>query len=73
MAYYLMDVEFSLVTGMPCYLKKNQDAYTSDVKSAGLFSKEVAEKILKNDLGHRTAKFHINTIAEMYQWKPEKV
>jgi hypothetical protein len=67
MAYYLLDLERTLQSGTPYFWKKNKHGYTYEIESAGLFSKEEAEKIVLNDMNNTTVKIHINTVAEILQ------
>lgn len=52
--YLLMDLERTLVSGVPCYWKSNKYGYTYEISHAGIFSKELAEEIAKNDLDQKT-------------------
>lgn len=54
--YYLMDLERTLVSGIPCYWKENKYGYTYNLKYAGLFNEDLANEIVKNDLDERTVK-----------------
>jgi hypothetical protein len=49
-----MDLERTLSSGTPCYWKGNRYGYTYKIDHAGIFSKELAEEIAKNDMDQRT-------------------
>jgi len=70
--YYLMDLERTLENGIPCFWKKNRHGYAYTIEEAGLFSKELAEQIIKSDLDNRTIKIHINTVAEILSFEYER-
>lgn len=53
-SYLLMDLERTLETGAPCFWKGNKFGYTYKFEYAGIFSKELAEEIAKNDLDQKT-------------------
>lgn len=63
--YYLMDLERTLENNVPCFWKKNEHGYSYTIEDAGLFQKELAEKIVKSDFNNRTIMIHINTVAEI--------
>ena len=63
--YYLMDLERTLENGIPCFWKKSRHGYSYSIEDAGLFAKELAEKIVKSDINNRTIMIHINTVAEI--------
>lgn len=54
--YYLMDLERTLISGIPCYWKQNKYGYTYNLKFAGLFAEDLAEEIIKNDQDEKTVK-----------------
>lgn len=54
--YYLMDLERTLISGIPCYWKGNKYGYTYNIKFAGLFNEDLADEIIKNDLDLKTVK-----------------
>jgi hypothetical protein len=45
--YFLMDLERTLTSGVPCYWKANRYGYTYNIEHAGIFPKAVAEEIVK--------------------------
>jgi len=51
-----MDLERTLVSGIPCYWKENKYGYTYNLKYAGLFNEDLTNEIVKNDLDERTVK-----------------
>lgn len=52
--YYLLDLERTLTSYVPCFWKQNRYGYTYKIEQAGIFSKELAEEIVKHDLNNRT-------------------
>jgi hypothetical protein len=52
--YLLMDLERTLLSGVPCFWKENRFGYTYEIEHAGIFSEELAEEIAKNDYDRRT-------------------
>ena len=63
--YYLLDLERTLENGIPVFWKKSRHGYSYSIEDAGLFPRELAEKIVKSDLNNRTIMIHIKTIAEI--------
>ena len=63
--YYLLDLERTLENGIPVFWKKSRHGYSYSIEDAGLFPKELAEKIVKCDLDNRTIMIHLNTVAEI--------
>lgn len=54
MGFYLLDLERTLLTGVPCFWKGNRHGYTYSITEAGVFSKDFAEKLCKQDIDERT-------------------
>ena len=52
--FYLLDLERTLGFGRPFFWKGNKHGYTSNWKTAGLFSKAKAEIIVANDFDKLT-------------------
>jgi hypothetical protein len=52
--YFLMDLERTLQQEMPCFWLGNKHGYTYSLKEAGLFPKDLAEKIVKADRDNST-------------------
>ena len=52
--YYLMDLERTIANRMPYDWKGNRHGYTSSLEHAGLFSRDFAEKLVKQDFDKRT-------------------
>lgn len=52
--YLLMDLERTLLSGTPCFWKENRYGYTYVIDQAGIFSKELALEISKNDFDQKT-------------------
>jgi hypothetical protein len=71
-AYYLMDLERTLINGMPYFWLKSRHGYTYEIEEAGLFSEDMANEIIKHDLDQRTVKININTAAKILQLELEK-
>ena len=71
--YYLMDLERTLSTGVPYFWKNNKRGYTYDIQEAGLYQKKSAEAITKGDLDKRTVLIPLDTVADILNWKQEKV
>lgn len=72
-AYYLLDLERTLINGMPYYWLKNRHGYTYEIEEAGLFSEDMAAEIVKHDLDDRTVMININTAAQILQLELEKL
>jgi len=53
-SFFLMDLERTLGSGCPCFWKWNRYGYTYKIEHAGLFSREAAEEIVKNDRDNKT-------------------
>jgi hypothetical protein len=71
--YYLLDLERTLENGIPVFWKKSRHGYSYSIEDAGLFPKELAEKIVKSDLNNRTIMININTIAEILNGDYQRV
>jgi hypothetical protein len=65
MDYYLMDLERTLHSGTPCYWKGNKHGYTYKLEFAGIFPKEVAETIAKNDRDNSTILIPLNLVIKI--------
>jgi hypothetical protein len=52
--YFLMDLERTLTSNVPCFWLGNKRGYTYKIAEAGLFPKELAAKIVKSDLDNAT-------------------
>lgn len=52
--YYLLDLERTIKSGVAHYWRANKQGYTSNLSEAGLYSKEIAFKIEKEDIDKRT-------------------
>lgn len=52
--FYLLDLERTIAHSMPYYWKGNRHGYTSSLEHAGLFSKDFAEKLVKQDIDKTT-------------------
>jgi hypothetical protein len=63
--FLLMDLERTIGTGAACFWKANRYGYTYEVDYAGIFSKELAEEIVKNDLDQKTVLVPLNLIREL--------
>lgn len=60
-----MDLERTISSGVPCYWKANKHGYTYKLEFAGLFKKEVAEEIVRNDFDKTTVLIHYRTIEKI--------
>jgi hypothetical protein len=69
MDYFLMDLERTLASGVPCFWKANKHGYTYNLSFAGLFPEEVAKEIVENDLDKRTVMIHYRTVEDIFQGK----
>lgn len=63
--YYLMDLERTLTSGVPCYWKGNRHGYTYSLQHAGIFPEELAAEIVKHDLNKRTVQISLQTVFEI--------
>jgi hypothetical protein len=52
--FYLLDLERTIALNQPYFWKGNKHGYTNALENAGLFSREVAEKIVDHDQVDRT-------------------
>lgn len=52
--YFLMDLERTLTSNVPCFWLGNKHGYTYKIVEAGLFPKHLAEEIVKSDLDNKT-------------------
>lgn len=52
--YYLLDLERTIIFEKPFYWRANKHGYTCYIDEAGLFSFEIANEIVLNDLDNRT-------------------
>lgn len=59
MDYFLMDLERTLISGVPAYWKGNKHGYTYDIQHAGIFSEESANLIIANDRDKTTVKIPV--------------
>lgn len=72
MKYYLMDLERTVLAGVPCYWKKNSRGYTYIIMDAGEYEKETAETIVKHDNDHKTIMISKKTVASILEWELEQ-
>jgi len=52
--FYLLDLERTLLAGVPAFWKGNRHGYTYSITEAGLFKEDFAEKLCKQDINQRT-------------------
>lgn len=52
--FFLLDLERTIGYGKPYFWNGNRHGYTSSFEHAGLFTKEIAEKIVADDLDEKT-------------------
>lgn len=52
--FYLLDLERTIALNQPYFWKGNKHGYTNSIKDAGLFSRDIAEKIVDHDQVDRT-------------------
>lgn len=72
MSYYLLDLERTLLSGVSCFWKGNKHGYTYSIENAGLFSKDFAEKIVKQDLDKRTIMIHVEVVHKILNMVAKK-
>lgn len=63
--YYLMDLERTIANNKPYYWKGNRHGYTDILQHAGLFSKDFAEKLVKQDFDKTTIMISVKTILKV--------
>jgi hypothetical protein len=63
--YYLLDLERTIGNGKPYFWKGNRHGYTDSLQHAGLFTKEFAEKLVKQDIDKRTVMISSSMIAKI--------
>ena len=66
MHYYLMDLERTLFDGIPYFWKGSKHGYTHKVQQAGIFSKDFAESICKQDLDETTVMIHVDVVHRIF-------
>jgi hypothetical protein len=62
--YFLMDLERTLVSNVPCFWLGNKHGYTYRITEAGLFPKHLAKEIVKNDLDNKTVMISSRLVEE---------
>jgi hypothetical protein len=65
MDYFLLDLERTLSSGVPCYWKQNKHGYTYNIEQAGLFTEEQATEVVSSDLDKTTVKIHYKTVEKI--------
>lgn len=60
--YFLLDLERTLTSGVPCYWKGNKHGYTYNLQHAGIFPKNIAEDIVNSDVDKRTVPISLETV-----------
>jgi hypothetical protein len=73
MSYYLLDLERTLTSGVHCFWKGNKHGYTYRIEEAGLFSKDFAEKIVKQDLDKRTVMINSEVVQKILDLVTSKI
>jgi hypothetical protein len=63
--FYLLDLERTLTSGVPCFWKGNRHGYTYNIQHAGIFPEEIATEIAKHDLDKRTVPISVQTVFEI--------
>jgi hypothetical protein len=63
--FLLMDLERTIQSGVPCFWKGNRHGYTYNMKFAGLFRKDLAEEIVKNDYDKKTVMISLALIEKI--------
>lgn len=63
--FILMDLERTLTSYVPCFWKQNRFGYTYKYEQAGIFSKELAEEIVKNDLDNKTVMISVELVKQI--------
>jgi hypothetical protein len=69
MKYFLMDLERTLLSGVPSYWKSNKRGYTYNIHEAGLYDEKQAEKIAEEDFDKRTVKINSKTVENILSIK----
>jgi hypothetical protein len=65
--FYLLDLERTILTGVPCFWKGNRHGYTYSPTEAGIFSTVFAEKICKQDINERTIMIKVEIIDKILE------
>lgn len=63
---FLLDLERTLLSGAPCYWKGNKHGYTYKIENAGIFRKDIAEEIVKNDFDKKTVAISVKTMSDIF-------
>lgn len=62
--YFLMDLERTLTSNVPCFWLGNKHGYTYKIEQAGMFPEELAEEIVKHDLDRKTVMISVKLVEE---------
>jgi hypothetical protein len=65
MSYYLLDLERTFVSGVPYFWNGNKHGYTYNIEQAGIFSKDFAEKVVRQDLDKRTIMIDVEVVQKI--------
>jgi hypothetical protein len=60
-----MDLERTLLMGVPCFWKGSRYGYTYDISHAGAFSEDIAKEIVKNDFDQKTVLVPVKLIVDL--------
>lgn len=63
--YFLMDLERTIMSGVPCFWKITKHGYTYQLEYAGLFPKDYAEEIVKQDRDKKTVMISFDLIQKI--------
>ena len=65
MEYFLLDLERTLLSGVPAYWKGNKHGYTYDIKDAGKFQEQAATLIVESDRDTATVKVPMKLVLKV--------
>jgi hypothetical protein len=63
--YFLLDLERTIISGVPAYWKGNKHGYTYDIQHAGIFDEINANMIVKSDQDQSTVKVPLNLVFKL--------
>lgn len=69
MHYFLMDLERTLSSGVPCFWKGNRYGYTYKIETAGIFPREIAQEIVSNDRNKNTVMISVEQVQNILGWE----
>ena len=63
--YLLLDLERTLLSGVPAYWKGNKHGYTYEIEHAGIFEEQAATLIVESDKDNATVKVPMKLVLKV--------